>query len=145
MAAKQGQLSRADLLKVIVEGDESNQKFVVDYLGLKEIAFDDEQSIDDAIGVMAELTLARLSSREPNVSALNDNQLTKPSPTAQLTSTYWQLLKQVNREDEKEPNKKKLNLTQRPVWNNKPARPDFPALMSEADMQQRLLPKLRQE
>ena len=110
MAAKQGQLSRADLLKVIVEGDESNQKFLVDYLGLKEIAFDDEQSIDDAIGVMAELTMARLFSRESNVSALNDNQLTNPSPTAQLTSTYWQLLKQVNREDEAKPKKKNLRM-----------------------------------
>ena len=144
MTNKQGQISRADLLKAIISGDNFDQHFIAEYLGVRiNPSFVVSPSVEI---LMRHWSGRKIDARIPKKpEGSQTTTYNNPSPTAQLTSTYWQLLKQVNREDEKKPEKKKQSVTQRPVWNNKPERADFPALMSEKAIQQRLLPKLRQE
>ena len=146
MPGKQGQLSRADLLRVLLAKDEASQQVLADALGVEwgapELGV--QASLVDDIDVPFAALHRPLAHVKGSNQFTNSDQLANPSPTALLSSAYWQLLEQKNRDDDVS-DEEQVVVNQRPVWRNKPERPSFPALMSEADIQRRLLPCLRQD
>lgn len=148
MSNKQGQLSRADLLELLLEGDQQVEQLLTDTLGLESVARMSKLDLlslqvnpdsDSSLHQVSDVNVTRLPSK------FKDYHLTNPSLTASLRSHYWQLLEQKDREDEESLNDEEVVATTRPMWRNKPSQQSFQPLMSEAAIQQRLLPCLRQK
>ena len=153
MVHKSGQLGRADVLLALAELNslqtspedgrgEQNQAAIAQLL-----SFDyTPPENDDGQLVESEVRYFPLGGNgDATSSAVTDNSLRNPSPTAQLRSQYWQLLEQKNREGETDIGEERQISNTRPVWRNKPERMAFPALMSADEIRGRLLPCLRQD
>ena len=149
MSSKQGQLSRSDLLCLIVKQESQSTgpelvAYLADTLGMER----QEARTHQLTGYLVEnhwpdeqVTVEDVSRTTPP----ENLRLNSPSPTAKLKTHYWRLLKQTSREDDSD-SEGKAQVIKQPVWQSRPEkRPPFPALMSEEAIQQRLLPALRQK
>lgn len=130
---KLGQLGRADLLTAIINEDHQTQDTLAEALGLSCLQKPDKEIRPPN----------RLKKREET-----EDKALHRSPTANLSSRYWQLVKQKNLHDDKK--KEQPPTTQEPkgkaVWQNRPlSSPDYPALTNLKDVRSRLFSELHRQ
>ncbi|NOQ45981.1 MAG: hypothetical protein GQ559_04810, partial [Desulfobulbaceae bacterium] len=133
---KQGQLGRADLLTAIIKEDRQTQDTLAEALGLT------EQKPGIQTGQTVHETSGASKKEKPEDRALHR------SPTAHLSSRYWQLVRQKNLHDDKnkEQPRKQEKSTGKVDWQNRPKTvPGYPALTNLKDVRSRLFPELHRQ
>ena len=135
---KHGQLSRLDLWEALKTNDLDSQRMIMKSLGLYYTPKEEKPN--------------KKKETQPGTKQNNieDKAPTKPSqlkksPTAQLTSRYWQVVKQENKDDNEKP-KKKQPIQQAIKWQNRPEKlPKYPELISLKECRSRVLPILNKQ